>query len=267
MTLADDLNGMIDSHFHSLEMDKKGIKPAKALESAFANGLSAAVDIGLSIEAFEKQKALTAAFPQVYYTLGLYPGNAGHPASLKNLDLLESYAASGDILAIGECGLDYYWMYSTKDEQKDLFISQIAIANCCNLPIIVHNREGDDDTLDVLAHHPPGAGGVMHCYSSDAAYAKKVIDIGMYISFAGNVTYNNAYPLQETAKKIPLSSIIIETDAPYLAPVPIRCKPCTPGAVQHTYKFIAELRNMHMNDLIAGVRDNFVNLFQINLRE
>ena len=99
MTLVDDLNGMIDSHFHSLAMEKKGIRAAKVLESAFESGLSAAMDIGLSIEAFEKQKALTATFPLVYHTLGLYPGDAGNPASLKNLDLLEKYTASGDILA------------------------------------------------------------------------------------------------------------------------------------------------------------------------
>ena len=267
MTLVDDLNGMIDSHFHSMEMEKKGIRLAKVLESVFESGLSAAVDICISIEAFEKQKALTAAFPLVYHTLGLYPGDAGNPASLKNLDLLEKYAASGDILAIGECGLDYHWMYGTKAKQRELFVSQIDIANSCNLPIVVHNRDADDDTLDALSTQRPRAGGIMHCYSSDAAYAKKVMDIGMYISFAGNVTYKNAHLLQETAKKVPLSSLLIETDAPYLAPAPVRGKPCDPRSVQYTYGFIADLRNMDPDDLIAGVQENFENLFQLNLRE
>jgi len=259
--------GIIDSHFHSLEMADKGMNVNAILTQAFSNGLKAAIDICIEMDRFEQQKQLTAGLQGIYQTAGLYPQEAERDDTEARLAVLERLAAAGEIIAIGETGLDYYWNYATPEKQQNLCIQQIKLANKLGLPIIFHNRDADSDMRKILKEHTPEYGGILHCYSSDYKTAVQFLDLGLYISFAGNVTFKNAENIRETAGKIPINRILMETDAPYLSPVPLRGKLSDPEKTAYTYRFIAELRKIKLGDLVNQVKENVEKAFSINLPE
>ena len=193
-----------------------------------------------------------------------------HPEGVDefNLDKLESLVKqninSGKLVAIGEIGLDYYWRKDNKLEQIKIFKQQIELAKKYNLPIIVHCREAFGDCLEILRQYSPFLnGGVIHCYSGSIEWAKDVINLGFLISFTGVVTYSNAKNVQEVAKWVDNDKFMVETDSPFLSPVPFRGKENCPSNVVYVAKFIAELKNISYNNIDKITTKNAKNLFKI----
>lgn len=198
----------------------------------------------------------------IYITLGI------HPSSFADSSTLEQFSVTiaqhiqtipDKIFGIGETGLDYYRMRQPKAMQQHSFHTQIQLAKQYNLPVIVHSRDAMDDTYAILKQYAP-LKGIIHCFSGGPADAGKFIDLGMYISFAGNVTYKNATNLQEAAVFVPLDRMLLETDAPFLTPLPHRGKPNHPGLVIHTYHFVASLKKVALSNCIDNIAQNFSNL-------
>ena len=262
-----------DSHFHLLEMSRKGLDPGRLLSEAFAAGLVYALDIGISLEGFPER------FPGIRHTVGLSPAEAAKPVGGSGasavqetdetfarrlsdmLTLLEAQAGSENVVGIGEIGLDFYWNYGTPERQTALFISQLELADRLNLPVVIHSRDADERMLAVLEAHAPRRGGVMHCFSSGPAEAEAFVGIGLYISFAGNLTYKRSDALKEAARIVPDDRLLVETDSPYLAPVPVRGRPNHPGLIGHTVRTLAELRNGRPAEIAELTTANFRALF------
>ncbi|RKX92356.1 MAG: hydrolase TatD [Spirochaetes bacterium] len=253
--------GMIDTHFHASVMQKKGLDAVMLLQSAFDAGLSRGIDIGLTPSDFAGRKSLLKDFPSILLSAGCYPSETERAETISLLTELEEILEKENPSAIGEIGLDWHWDYGTRKQQKDLFAGQIALANKYNLPVLVHNREADDDVVDILEAVPPKAGGILHCFSSDYETARKVVDCGLYISFAGNLTYTKNEFLRTTAAKLPIERVLLETDSPYLSPQKRRGKPNHPGHIGYTYEVLSEVLNMEMEVLILRMDKNFRKLF------
>ncbi|HUZ17312.1 MAG TPA: TatD family hydrolase [Spirochaetia bacterium] len=257
--------GIIDSHFHSIELRRKGVDADALLSWCFSNGMDAALDISVDAADVDERLALADRFPRLSVAAGYYPSEASRFAAnpteaQKMQDLLQHHLSSGRIAAVGEIGIDRHHDGPPLGEQLRLFAAQVELAAAYGLPVVIHNREADDEVLEVLRSAAPPRGGIMHCFSSSAAYASKCIDLGFLISFAGNVTFRNATVLQESARTIPLRSLLVETDAPYLAPQPVRGRINHPGYIGHTYEFLAGLRRESIDELVAGVADNYYRL-------
>jgi TatD DNase family protein len=163
------------------------------------------------------------------------------------------------LFGIGECGLDYYRMRQPREAQMRSFEFQLDLAHRFFLPAIVHSRDAMDDTIDLLWRKRPGK-GIMHCYSGTPQDAKKLLDLGFYLSFAGNVTYPRAHTLHDSARYVPLDRLLIETDAPFLTPVPLRGKQNRPHNVHYTYRYIADLRGEPLSRIEKAVHENFMRL-------
>ena len=192
------------------------------------------------------------------YALGVYPGDV---ATFSRERILEIYKLYSDprIKAIGEIGLDYHWQKDNKEAQKAVFIEQLKMAQELNKPVIIHSRDAVQDTYDILSKYP--VRGVMHCYSDSKEMAKEFIKLGMYISFSGTITFKNAKEPKEVLKVVPLDRLLIETDAPYLAPVPHRGKRNEPSFVKDTGIFIADELQMSKEKLQAILNENYDRLF------
>jgi len=258
---------MVDTHFHGLIMENKGLDTKKHLTEAFKSGLDYAVDIGTELDDVDKRLELLSGFDQILFTAGNYPSEVEKSNTKTLIDSLEiiieknnSENFSKIISAIGEIGLDWHWNYGTKKQQMELFEAQIQLANKYKLPVIIHNREADKDIIDILKQNTPEFGGILHCFSSDYETAVKLIDLGLFISFAGNVSYKKNSVLREVASKIPVESILIETDSPYLSPQQVRGKNNHPGHIAYTYETVADCKNLPLEDFINSIKSNFISL-------
>ncbi len=265
--------GMIDTHFHGLIMEKNGIDAKDAVLEAFRHGMDFMVDVGTKTADITDRIDLLSSFDKIIFTAGNYPSEVENN-SIENLtDSLEksilglnySTDSKGKISGIGEIGLDWHWNYGTKKLQIELFETQIILANKYNLPIFIHNREADKEILEVLKKTPPEKGGIMHCFSSDYTMAAQVLDLGLCISFAGNITYKRNNKLREVASKIPQTSLFLETDSPYLSPRAVRGKQNHPGHIGYTYSTAAECQNITVPELIQIVQRSFNKLFNPEL--
>jgi TatD DNase family protein len=201
----------------------------------------------------------------IFYTLGIHPSSPAEEHRLSNLSGLVEQEMNGNnsrhLLGIGECGLDYYRMHQTKEMQIHSFETQIDIAKKYKLPLIIHSRDAMEDTLQILKNKNYGY-GIMHCFAGDSAAAKKVLDMGFIISFAGNVTYKAAVELHDAASYVPLDKILLETDSPFLSPVPMRGKPNLPENINHTYRFIALHKKVSLDILEDSITKNFKSLIK-----
>jgi TatD DNase family protein len=168
------------------------------------------------------------------------------------------------IVASGEIGLDYYRKFGDRDSQVELFIRQLELAEKLNLPVIIHNRDAGADVLEILRERLPRRGGILHCYSEDYEYAKKALELNLYISFAGNVTYRNARNLQDTAKKIMLERMLIESEAPFMVPAVYRGKRNKPSYICETAAFIAQLREIPVEELAETLYANSLRIFGLS---
>jgi TatD DNase family protein len=252
---------LIDSHCHlnyaSLGEDVPGV-----LARARAAGVGGFLAISCRVSEWDGVIAIAQAHDDVWASVGIHPHEADAHPDTDAATLIQA-AAHPRVIGIGETGLDYHYDRSDRERQKASFRSHIQAARACQLPLIVHTREAEADTLALLKEAGEGPlTGVIHCFTASQAFADEALALGFYISLSGIVTFRNARDLQETAKTIPADRLLVETDAPYLAPVPMRGKTCEPAFVAHTARFLAQLRGVSEAELAATTTANFNALFR-----
>lgn len=253
----------IDTHAHfDMCMKDTDRKETDILAIMNDENVQRAVHVSIDVEGLSWAYDFSKAHKDegILFTLGIHPSSSASDQELKILsEMVETVKRNNDVpllFGIGETGLDYYRMRKPVDMQKNSFEFQLDLAIRHNLPVIVHSREAFEDTLSVLQKRAP-VKGIMHCFPGDAAMARKVLDLGMHVSFAGNVTFKKATALHEAAAYVPEDRLLLETDAPFLTPVPFRGKPNWPENVVYTYKFVAELRKQPLAKLIDTIEENF----------
>lgn len=251
----------IDSHCH---LNYKGLveDPAGVIARANAAGVTGMLNISTRECEWGDVVAVATRTPDIWASIGIHPHEAdAHPGV--DTAKLVSAAKHPRVIAIGETGLDYYYDRSDRDRQRASFRAHIAAARETGLPIIVHTRDAESDTAEILANEM-GKGaysGVIHCFTASQDFAEAALSLGLYISISGIVTFKNAKDLQATAARIPDERLLIETDSPFLAPVPHRGRPCEPAFVADTARFLAQLRGVSVEALAAQTSANFFRLF------
>ncbi|MCE2993243.1 MAG: TatD family hydrolase [Alphaproteobacteria bacterium] len=252
---------LIDSHCH-LEFEDFKNDLGEVLQRAKDIGLARIVTISTHISEFYKLAKIFSLSPEIYASIGVHPDHV-MSEGLYTSAMIEALCSSKKVIGIGETGLDFYRSYESKDLQIKSFIEHIKAAQNTDLPVIVHSRDAETETLEILSHmmaiKPFRA--VIHCFTGSLDFAHKCIDIGCYISFSGIVTFKNATSLQEVAKEMPIDRMLIETDAPFLAPTPMRGKRNEPSFVAHTAQFLADLKNVPYAEFCDITSNNFFDLF------
>jgi TatD DNase family protein len=257
---------VIDSHCHLDSAEFNDDRDA-VIERAIAAGVEHMLAIGTGDGPPDLEAGLRLAekHPAFFATVGIHPHDAAKasPDHFKHLSGLLSHPK---VLAVGEIGLDYHYDFSPREVQKSAFIRQMEIAASARKPIVIHTREAWDETLALLEQHwmPHRIGGIMHCFSGGPDEARRAINLGFYLSFGGIVTFPKALAVQEAARSAPRDRILIETDAPYLAPVPKRGKRNEPALIVHTARKLAELRGQSYEDLCNATTENFRRLLLLN---
>jgi TatD DNase family protein len=255
----------IDSHCH---LDRIDLKPYQNDFSCFMKeAKNSQIDhmlcIAIDLESYPAMVDLVKDYPEISLSVGVHPNvNEGKDPSAEELIKLGS---NPKVIAIGETGLDYFRSEGDLEWQHQRFRNHIKAAKALNKPLIIHTREAGHDSLDVLADEGADqVGGIIHCFTEDWAYAEKALKLGFYISFSGIVTFKNAQAIKDVAKKVPADRFLIETDSPYLAPVPFRGKPNYPTYVRYVAEQIAELRKTSVEEIATLSTDNFNVLFGKN---
>ena len=252
---------LVDSHCHlnyeGLVEDQQAV-----LERARAAGVGAFLNISTREREWGDVVATAEREPDVWASIGIHPHEAEQHADLGEGALLAA-ADHPRVIAIGESGLDYYYDRSERSVQRDLFRTHIAVSRKTGLPLIVHTRDADDDTARILAEEMAKGAfpALIHCFTASAEFGRKVLDLGLTISISGIVTFKNARELQEFAAEVPENRLLVETDSPFLAPVPYRGKTCEPAFVRNTAEFVAGLRGESVETLAANTTRNFYALF------
>ena len=253
---------LVDSHCH---LDFPDFAPDRAdvLARARNAGVGVMVTIGTRLSKFAEVRAIAESDPALYCSVGVHPHEAEKEGVGDPSRLLDA-AKHLKVVGIGETGLDYFYKHSAPEAQARSFRAHIAAARESGLPLIVHARDADVDTIRILAdEHRAGAfPGVIHCFTASRELADHAVALGLYISFSGILTFKNARDIQETAKALPLERILVETDAPYLAPMPNRGKRNEPAYVAHTAAFLAKLRGETPERIASATTDNFFRLFR-----
>ncbi|WCP15079.1 putative metal-dependent hydrolase YcfH [Sphingobium sp. AntQ-1] len=252
---------LIDSHCH---LNYKGLieDQANVLERSRAAGVDLMLNIATRESEWDDVLGTAIREPDVWATVGIHPHEADEHPHIDTAKLVER-AAHPRVVGIGETGLDYYYDHSDRDRQQKSFRSHIVAARDTGLPLIVHTRDAEEDTLSIMCDEM-GQGsftGVIHCFTASGAFADAAMALGFYISISGIVTFKSAKDLQETAARLPLDRLLVETDSPFLAPVPHRGRPCEPAFVADTAKFLANLRGESIEELAAATSANFRALF------
>jgi len=250
----------VDSHCH-LDFPDLAAREDEVLAAMAANGVAHALCVSVTLEDFPRVLALAERHPELYASVGVHPDNAEveEPDEAR----LVALAAHPKVVAIGETGLDYYWHKDAPEWQRARFRTHIRAARNCAKPLIVHTRAAAADTLRLMREEQAGeAGGVMHCFTESREVAEAALELGFYISFSGIVTFKNAVELKAVAQYVPLDRLLIETDSPYLAPVPHRGRSNEPAWVVHVAEEIARLRGEPLARIEAVTTDNFFRLFR-----
>jgi TatD DNase family protein len=253
---------LIDTHAH-LDMREFNDDRDDVIKRAQDAGVEYIVTIGTTVESSRDAVLLAEKYDCVYAAVGIHPHEVKdvlHPA----YEVLRHFAQHKKVVAYGELGLDYYYEHSPRTDQKQKFRDMLREARELELPVIIHDRDAHEDTLRILSEEwSPDLGGVMHCFSGDAAMARTVIEMGFSISFAGPITFPKAEALREVARQVPIEQMLIETDAPYLAPQPVRGKRNEPAYVRHTAEVIAEIKGLTFDDVARITSYNAMQLFGI----
>lgn len=250
----------VDSHCH-LDFPDLANREEAVLAEMAANRVGHALCVSVKLEDFPRVLALAERHAQLSASVGVHPDNddVEEPDEARLLTL----ADHPKVVAIGETGLDYYWQKDAPEWQRNRFRTHIRAARACRKPLIVHTRSAADDTLRLMREeHADEAGGVMHCFTESREVAEAALDLGFYISFSGIVTFKNATELKAVAQFVPLDRLLIETDAPYLAPVPHRGRTNEPAWVVHVAEEIARLRNEPLERIETATTENFFRLFR-----
>lgn len=261
--LADD-TFLIDTHCH-LDMEAYSGDLEQTLARAREHHIHTIISVGIDEKSSRQAIALAKQYPMVKATVGIHPHDVTRiqPRTLASLaDLAQNNR--GHVVGYGEIGLDYVKNYAPPDLQRQYFRSQLLLAKELGLPVIIHDREAHDDTLKILREAAPFQhGGVMHCFSGDLSLAREILKLHFLISIPGVVTFKNAADLQETARLIPLTSLLLETDGPFLAPVPKRGKRNEPAFLLHTAQMVADLRGISINEIARQTSANAMALFRL----
>jgi TatD DNase family protein len=251
---------LVDSHCH-LDFPELRAALPQLIERMAAANVGWALIAGVTLERFPAVLDIARSYPNVFCAVGVHPDTEGE-AEEPTVERLVSLAVAPEVIAIGETGLDYYRLTGDLEWQRQRFRVHIAAAKECRKPLIIHTRSASADTLRLLREEQGGAvGGIFHCFTEDMETARAALDLGFHISFSGIVTFKNAKALKEVACFVPMDRLLVETDAPYLAPVPHRGQTNEPSYVLHVAKEIARLRGMALEDVAEATTANFFRLF------
>ncbi len=253
---------LVDSHCHldRLKLDKYEHGLDDALNAARERGVTHMLCVCISEE--NKQAVLDIAqrYPDISASVGVHPSDV--KAEVVSEEALHRWAEADKVVAIGETGLDYYYTDEFAEQQRESFANHLRVAGERGLPVIVHTRDAREDTLRIIeAHGNTQSAGVLHCFTESWEMAERALALGYYISLSGIVTFKNATELKEVAKRVPAERLLVETDSPYLAPVPYRGKPNEPKFVREVAEYVAELRGLSYEDLAEQTSENFFRLF------
>ena len=253
---------LIDSHCH-LDFPDFGAEVPEVLSRARAAGVGGAITICTHASKFAQVAAIAEAHAaeNVWCSLGIHPHHAEEADEQVDAAYFYARAKHPRVVAIGECGLDFYYEHSPREAQKKCFAMQMDVAKAEDLPVVIHSRDADDDTIAMLRGAGPKLRGVMHCFSGTRRLAEAALDIGFYISLSGILTFNKAEDLREIARDVPLDRLLVETDSPYLAPVPMRGKRNEPAFTAHTAAKLAEIKGVSPEELARITTENFFRLF------
>ena len=253
---------LIDSHCH-LNYEGLAERQDEVLDNARTRGVAGFLNISTRQREWNDVISVAERNPDVWATVGVHPHEADAHPDLGARALTDA-ASHFSVIAIGECGLDYFYDKSDRAAQRERFQAHIEAARATGLPLVVHTREAEPDTAEMLgaAVKEGGVTGVLHCFTGSAELARKGLDLGFYVSLSGIVTFKNAADLQDTARWLPADRMLVETDAPFLAPVPHRGQKCEPAFVADTAAFVAELRGEPLEQLAEATTANFFKLFK-----
>lgn len=252
---------LIDSHCH-LNYEGLAERQDEVLQAARLRGVRGFLNISTRQKEWADVVGVAERNDDVWASIGVHPHEADAHPDLGAAVLIEA-AGHPRVVAIGECGLDYYYDKSDRAAQRERFQAHIEATRATGLPLVIHTRDAEDDTADILTREVGRGGvtGVLHCFTGSADLARTALDLGFYVSLSGIVTFKNAKDLQETAKIIPQNRLLVETDAPFLAPVPHRGQTCEPAFVADTAAFLSDLRDEPLDELSAATTANFFRLF------
>jgi len=254
---------LFDTHAHIGLINEDPIEQLIIAQEAEQENVERIVNISNNLRDFFQIYENLKTADHVLFSIGVSPSEVSNPGEDWEMQIADGTKLDR-VVAVGEIGLDYYRKFGDRDSQVELFIRQLELADKLGFPVVIHNREAGDDVLNILRQELPEKGGVLHCYSEDAAYALKAMDLNLYISFAGNVTYRNARNLHETAKTMPLDRMLIETESPFMVPAAYRGKRNKPSYIVETAKFIAELRDMEIEELSEILYANSLRFFGLD---
>jgi TatD DNase family protein len=261
---------LIDSHCH-IDGEQFDADRAEIIKRAQDAGVKAMLNVGTGSpkdSSFEKTVELAEKYEMIYGSVGIHPHDASEYSDETEQRLINLIKLSEKMIAWGEIGLDFYYDHSPRDVQRDVFRRQIRVAKDLRLPLIIHSRDADDETAEILTEecsHKDFRGGIMHCFGGTAEMAESLLKIGFLISFAGNVTFKKAENLRDAVRVVPLDKLLIETDCPYLAPIPMRGKRNEPAFVAHTANFLADFYGIAPEDLANQTTKNFIEFFKVKI--
>ena len=253
-------SGIFDTHAHydseQFDEDRNTV-----LKNILEHGCSLAVDPACDLESCKKVLELADKYDFIYAAVGVHPHSAEEDGNGDYLEQIREFAKHKKVVAIGEIGLDYHYDFSPREKQKEVFAEQLQLANELDLPVIIHDREAHADTLELVKKYRPK--GIIHCFSGSAETAREFLKLGMYIGFTGSVTFKNANKLLLAAETVPEDRILLETDCPYMAPVPFRGQRCDSSLIFATAERLAEIRGTDAQTLIDKARENALRIYSI----
>ena len=253
---------IIDSHAH-LDYPQLADDLPAVLARAGAAGVDRVITIGVKLSTADRPRRIAETYDNVWFSAGIHPHEAGNEDQACDIDAIMAAADHPKCVAIGEAGLDYHYDYEPRDRQAASFRAQITAARTLGLPVIVHAREADEDIAAIIEDEMAiGAfTGVLHCFSSGAELARRALDVGFYVSFSGILTFKSAETIQQVARDAPEDRILVETDAPFLAPVPMRGKSNEPAYTSHTLAKLADIRGTDTDNMARLTTANTMRLF------
>lgn len=253
---------IFDTHAHYDDEDFD-VDRYELLESMKENGIGTIVNIGASMRSCKTTLALAEKYPFVYGVLGVHPSDCGDMTE-EDLEWIKANSANEKIVAIGEIGLDYYWDKAERDVQKKWFVRQLEIAKETGLPVVIHSREAAQDTLDIMkSEHKGTTGGVIHCFSYGVEMAREYLNMDYFIGVGGVLTFKNSKKLKEVVEYAPMDKIVLETDCPYLAPVPYRGKRNSSLYLPYVVETMAEIKGMTPEEVIRATAENARRLYRL----
>ncbi len=253
---------LIDTHAH-LDFDRFDKDREEVIQNAFDEGVKRIINVGADMQSSLNSAKMAKKYDFIYATVGVHPHDA-EDVTDADYQVLKKLARDEKVVAIGEIGLDYHYDNSPRKKQQEVFKRQLKLAKELKLPIAIHSRDAKDDTLAILREEGEDLTGVMHCYAYDLSTAKEVINLGFYLAFGGVITFNNASNLRHVVKEVSLDRILIETDAPYLTPVPYRGKRNESKYVKEVAKKIAEIKGIELEEVEKVTTENAKRLFKLD---